>query len=150
MDYHIVESINRHIQKHIKGLRVTGSFKRKEPVIYELEYVCKRDLQEIVNEFNNIYGIEEITNNPRFVNFSFNTDFGNIVINIWRAGDNYEYFYKCLIHDLQNDKLEKLKDQALKQNYCLDDNGFKNTIGQLLYIVNRKCLYKIIKYTPLP
>lgn len=148
MEYHIVESINRHIHKNIKGLRVTGSYKRKDPVISELEYICKRDLQDIVNEFNNIYGIEEIINTPRFVKFSFITDFGDIVINIWRAGDNYEYFYKCLIHDLHKDKIEKLKDMALKQNFYLDDNGFKNTIGQLLGIVNRKCLYKIIKYTP--
>lgn len=144
MDYSIVESVNRHIQKTIKGLRVSGSFKRKEPEINDLDYITKRDIQEVYNEFDLAYTVIEITNEPRFISFWFETDFGSLKVNIWRVGDNYEYFYKCLIHDLYNDKVEMLKDMALKHNYCLDDNGLKNDINQMIYITNRKKLYSIL------
>ena len=146
MDYSIVESVNRHIQKTIKGLRVSGSFKRKEQQIKELVYITKRNLEDINIEFNLAYTIREIINEPTFISFWFETDFGDIKVNIYRVGDNYNYFYKCLYYDLYSDKIEKLKEQAMLNNYCLNDNCLKNDIGQMLYITNRKKLYSILKY----
>ena len=147
MDYSIVESVNRHIQKTIKGLRVSGSFKRKEQQINELVYITKRKLEDVNIEFNLAYTIREIINEPTFISFWFETDFGSIKVNIYRVGDNYNYFYKCLYYDLYSDKIEKLKDMALKHNYCLNDNGLKNAIGQYIDIMNRKKLYSILQRT---
>ena len=145
MDYSIVESINRHIQKTIKGLRVSGSFKRKEQQINELVYITKRNLEDVNIEFNLAYTIIEIINEPTFISFWFETDFGSIKVNIYRVCDNYNYFYKCLFNDLYSDKIEKLKDMALKHNYCLNDNGLKNDIGQYISVLNRKKLYSILQ-----
>ena len=36
---------------------------------------------------------------------------------------------------------------ALKHNYCLNDNGLKNAIGQYIDIMNRKKLYSILQRT---
>lgn len=145
MEYSIVESINRHIQKNIKGLRITGSFKRKDDIINDLEYITKKPIDDILLSFQELYELEIIICGLRFISFWFNSDFEPLKICIYRACDNYEYWFKCLAHDVSLEQYLQMKEQALKANYMLDDNGLKNAIGQMVFINNRKKLRKLIK-----
>lgn len=145
MDYSTVSSIWRHIKDYIKGLRVSGSFKRKEELINDLDIITKRDIHSIVIEMKDYYDVDVLEEGSKFARLKFNFDGGHINIDIWRAMDKYDYFYKCLLRDLDKGHSIYWKKQALKYNYHLSDNGLKNSIGQYVNIMSRKELKRLLK-----
>lgn len=145
MDYSTILSIWKHMKDYIKGLRISGSLKRKEEFIEELDIITKRDIHDIVKEMKDYYDVEIIEENNRYAKIKFIYDGGFININIRRAMDNYDYFYKCLAKDLDKGSFLYWKYRALKLNYLMNDSGLKNCIGQYVNIVSRKELRRLLK-----
>jgi len=145
MEYSLVQSINRHIQGLIKGLRVTGSYKRKSEIINDLDYITKKPLDYIKTQFKDYYDVDVIKDGERYIRLLFKSDFGNLPIDIWYVSDNYEYYYACLMFDMDKAHSIYWKKQALKHNYHLSNLGLKNAIGQWIDITNKQKLRKLLE-----
>ncbi len=133
MDYKYAKNFVSLIKKHIPGLYITGSIKRKEKTINDIDFITLKKLDKIYDKFKKYFGdrISEKKGGDKFISFEINGH----KIDIWKANDKSELFFKRLLHDLDKGHVIGLHNKAKKLGYSLTENGlFKD--GEKIEIDN--------------
>lgn len=125
MIYIEIIPIVKHIQKYIGDLYITGSYRRKEPIIDNLDFITKIDLKGIVSRFNFRYNISDINQNDEYLQFILKIDNSEINITVWKANDKYEYQFLKYMKDMNKSKNIEYKNIASTNGLILTDKGLK-------------------------
>jgi DNA polymerase/3'-5' exonuclease PolX len=138
MNYKEASNFDKYLRKTIKGLYITGSLKRKAPIIHDIDYITLRDLDDVLK---NLYiPFELIRNGKKHKSIIIE----EVQVDFWRAKDRYELFYKRLLRDLDKGHSIYWKKQAKKEGLHLSEVGlFEN--NHKLDITTKKELKKILK-----
>jgi len=142
MDYKNVLKIVKLIKAEVKGLYITGSVKRKSPLINDIDFITTRNLSDVISDLGEIWPFFAILKDGKKHKSIFIESL-DIQIDFWRALNKNELFYKRFLRDLPKGKAIYYKKLAKKQGLRLTDNGLYQN-DQLLDITNRKDLLKII------
>ena len=148
MNLEEAQELNKIIKKEIKGLYITGSLKRKNKIINDLDYITKRDLNEIYKDLLiklPLLNVLKLRGGEYYIKMKCNGggDEVDVNIDIWKVDNNYELFYSRLLHDLDKGHAIYWKKQAIKQGYKLTDKGLYNLITDKYLMIQSK---KDLKY----
>lgn len=125
MLYTDVKPIVKHIQKYIKGLYASGSYRRKEDNVNDLDFITKRNLDEVIDDFKNMYETEIIKQGDDYAQIKLDLDEGPLNIDIWRANDDYEYNFLKWMRDFDKGHNIYYRKLAKDNGYTLSDRGLK-------------------------
>lgn len=136
MNFDRAKTIASHIMYNIKGLYITGSIKRKEDFINDIDFITKRDLNDILLDFDYFYNIEVKQKGNDYMRLDFICSYGNINIDIWKANDNYEYKFLKWMRNLDKGHNIYYRKLAKDKGLILSDRGLKN--GNVYLNINTK------------
>lgn len=142
MEYKNIIKIVKMIKKHITGLYITGSIKRKTPFINDIDFITLRPLNEIISELGDIwpyFGIIKDGNKHK----SIYLEILDLQIDIWKAENKYELFFKRLLRDLDKGHSIYYKKMAIKKGLKLSEKGLFRD-DKLINVSNRKELKEIL------
>lgn len=126
MDYEDAKKITDHIQKYISGLYLSGSMRRKEPIVNDIDFITKRPLDNIITDFiYSGYNFKVIINGEEYKQIKFINVISDIVIDIWRARDNYEYKFLKWMRDMDKGHNIFYRKLAKAKGLILSDRGLK-------------------------
>jgi len=158
MKLRLMKSIVYKIQKTINGLYVSGSYRRNEETINDLDFITKRGLVSVLQDFEKEFVVIKIhSQGHKYLSMDVIIPFWNghitemdrqdrtVKIDIWFAGDDYEYFYKKLMHDLDKGHSIYWKKQAKEKGFQLSDLGLKQIIDGKEYLIDIKSKQKLKK-----
>ena len=138
--------LNKEIKHHIKGLYIVGSLRIKEEEIDYLDYITKRDLNDVFKDFDNWNNgnIQIIREGNLYISF-YLTGIEWVKIDIWRARDIYEYDFLKVLRSMDKGHNIWLRLKAISHGYKLSDRGMtKIDNDEKIAIKNKKDLYKYI------
>ena len=144
MEYSKAKNIVENIKYNIKGLYCIGSYKRKDEIIKELDFLTTRELQKVWDDFNYHYECNiEIFRND-YMQIKIKIDIGFIFIEIWKAEGDYDYNFLKWMRTITKEQNNLLVEQATKKGLILDDRGLKNNNNQYYGFANFKRLKKFL------
>jgi len=119
--------IKNHIIQYVKGLYFTGSIRRKEHDINVIDFITKRDLQEVYLDIAELYlgNIKVNREGDKYMSLTFESEYGDINIDIWRAMDNYEYKFMKWLRNMPRDENIYYRHLAKEKGLTLSDRGLK-------------------------
>lgn len=144
MEYSKAKNIVENIKGNIKSLYSIGSYKRKDEIIKELEFLTTRELQKVWDDFNYYYECNiEIFRND-YMQIKIKIDIGFIFIEIWKAEGDYDYKFLKWMRTITKEQNNLLFEQATKKGLILSDRGLKNNNNQYYGFENFKKLKKFL------
>lgn len=159
MNYDRMNDVVKNIKVDIKGLYTSGSVKRKEDFINNIDFITLKDLDSLLIEFYKKFDVVRVlTQGENFICFEINIhirlhnlDYEErdeiVQIDIYRAFNKYEYFYKKFMKDLDICHQNYYKNLAKEKGLRLSDLGLFKPVGNtegMLYITDRKELKRIL------
>lgn len=140
------------MKKNVKGLYITGSIRRKQETVSDYDFITKRHIQDIVEDFIDCMDdVEIVKQGLKYCSLVAKRGKLEFIIDVWRAGSSYEYFYKKLFHDLDKGHVIGLINKAKEAGYTISDTGLRllteapeGVNGILVDIKNRKDLRGVI------
>ena len=97
MKKQIVDNIVKLLDENVNGLYVVGSYRRGEEIIKDLDFVTKRDLNDVLYDINRIMNFDTIVIGPEYVRIQvYYTHQYSISI------DEKIFQYMCLLIFLDN------------------------------------------------
>jgi len=146
MEYNYIKKITNHIQKYIKGLYIVGSIRRKEELVNDIDFVTKKDLPNLLEEFASLYDITVNTLGEKYTSFTLSSDHFKIEVNIWKANDEYEYVQNKILRTLDKGHYIGLRKLANKKGLKLTEQGLYDTTNKhYIHFKNKKELLKLLK-----
>lgn len=149
MEYSEAKIIVNWIQEIIKGLYVTGSYRRKEPIINDLEFITKKSLNIVLREFEDllIVGYEHQPDPyAKYFSFQILVGYKKIKVDIWRAYDDREYFFKKFNRDLDKGHLIYYEKLAIDKGLKLTENGLYRSNDRPYDITTKRDLLHVLKH----
>ncbi len=137
MNYQKANKLANNLKRHIKGLYITGSLKRKAEIINDLDFITLRKLNDILNQFENI---QLLKNGDKHISFIYN----GVQYDIWKATNRYELFYKRLLRDMDKGHVIYWKNQAKKHDFKLTERGLYDNYNNLINVTNKTILKKLL------
>jgi DNA polymerase (family 10) len=139
MEYNYIKKITNHIQKYIKGLYIVGSIRRKEEIVNDIDFVTKKDIDEIIKDFSNLYDIYIDTMGDKYTSFSILIGNNAIKVNIWKANDKYEYDQTKTLRTLDKGHYIALRKLAKNKGFRLSESGlYDHNNGHFIHFKNKK------------
>jgi len=123
MEYNKTKVIVENIIKNIYGLYVSGSFRREEEVINELYFITLRNLKNVLEELQELYNTEIISNGEKYLSFYLITNYGKTKVDIWRGENSYSYKFLKWMRDMDKGHSIAYKKMAKEKNLTLSDYG---------------------------
>lgn len=127
MDFSVANILVNYLKENINDLFFTGSYFRQEPKIKDLDIITKRKLEKVLDDFIELFGIENIKVNKQgkyYMKILLRIpDWGKVKIDIWYAENNLEYFYKKTLRNLDKGHAIYWHNQAKSKGYHLSENG---------------------------
>lgn len=126
-----IKEVAEYLKKNIKGLYITGSIRRKENVINDIDFITKRNLNDILEEIRFL----PLLNDDKFLVLSFGEKYlsvkieclcrhkVSITVDIWRAFDDYEYKFLKWMRNIDKGRNIYLRKKAKEKGYRLSDRG---------------------------
>jgi DNA polymerase/3'-5' exonuclease PolX len=146
MEYNFIKKISNHIQKYIKGLYIVGSIRRKEALVNDIDFITRKDLPILLEEFSNLYDIVVNALGEKYTSFTLSSDDLEIEVNIWKANDEYEYVQNKILRSLDKGHYIGLRKLANKKGLKLSEQGLYNTANKhYIHFKNKKELLKLLK-----
>ncbi len=146
MNYNLANNIANHIRNNIKGLYITGSLKRKNPIINDIDLITLKTLQPIKNNLYKMFeNIQTLKDGDKHKSFKIEIYDEPVQVDIWKANDKYELFYKRFNRDMEKGKNIYYKKQAHKLDLNLTENGLFDNEGNPIQITNTKQLKSYLK-----
>jgi len=146
MNYQLAKNISNFITYNIKGLHVSGSLKRKSSIINDIDYITKKPLNPIKNELYKLFdNIETLKDGMKHKSFLLEIYDQPVQLDIWKAENDYELFYKRFNRDLERGKSIYYKKQARKLGYKLTENGLYDESGNIVNITDTNQLKDFLK-----
>jgi DNA polymerase/3'-5' exonuclease PolX len=134
MKLEVAEQIVRHIKDRIKGLHITGSIKRKEPNIADIDFLTNKNLTYITSEIMQLYNTKINSTGPYYTSLYISTVHGVIKIDLWRPRDVYEYKFLKWFREMPKGKNIHYRTLAKKKGLSLSDRGLYTDSNHTEYI----------------
>lgn len=135
----------KHIQKYIKGLYVSGSFKRKEEEINDLDFITKKKIDDLLDKFQYYYDIRILRQGNDYASIIIELPKQDLKIDIWRGDDNYQYKFLKWFRDIDKGHNIYYRKLAKEKGYILSDRGLKNIKhNYFMDFSNKKSLMKFL------
>jgi len=123
MDYETAARIVSFINKHIKGLYVVGSIRRREDINNDIDFITTKNLDVILDNFRKIFDDIDIkVEGDKYVDFKV----GDIEINIWKANNKIEYNHMKILRTLDKGHTIGLRRMAKEKGMRLSEKGLYN------------------------
>lgn len=142
MEYSKVLKLANEIQKDIPGLYITGSLKRKAPIVNDIDFLTMNNLNDILDKLKEITDLDILAKGEKHLSVHLN-DF-DIQADFWKANNRYELFYKRFLRDIDKGHSIYYKKQAIKYGYKLTENGLYKK-DEKVNIHNKKDLLNLLK-----
>jgi DNA polymerase/3'-5' exonuclease PolX len=137
-----IELVNELSKKY--HMRPTGSYKRENEFINDLDFLTYNDPQKIYEDMKSLYNIILVSNGPLYVHFRL---WDIIDVNIWKINKENHIFQK-LGHDYDKQLQISLRRKAKNMGYRLTSNGlFSNVTNEKIPIDTIKDIFRILKVT---
>jgi len=146
MNYNLAKNITNYIKYNIHGLHTTGSLKRKAEIINDIDFITLNNLNPIKKTLYEMFeNIQTLKNGDKHKSFKLEIYDQPVQVDIWKANNNYELFYKKFNRDLEKGKSIYYKKQAHKKGLKLTENGLFDTNNEQINITNTTELKKYLK-----
>ena len=127
MNFNYANRIAILIEGSLRGLVVTGSIARRDKIINDIDFVTKRNLNDIIDEMFDSFLFLSPDDIKAHGSRVLRINFGGINIDIWRAGNNYEYQFLKFMRDIDKGHNIGLRKRFKMMGYKLSDYGLYNT-----------------------
>lgn len=137
MRFGVARDIAYSIQNVIPDLYITGSVRRKEEEIKDLDFITRRPITAIIDEMVNM-GATVKNKGPRYASFSIDflptgNDIQTVNVDIWYAKNDYDYLFKKTMRNMDKNHYIGLVMKANKNGYHLSENGLKDNNGRYIH-----------------
>lgn len=134
-----------HISKNIDGLYISGSIHRNEPYPNDIDIITRRNLDEVMREFNNLYNILMVIDGDKYKLFNILLPECHIPIDLWHSDSGYSFWYAKLLRNMDRGHNIYWRNQAKKIGLTLSEKGlFDNAVNQYLDITDKARLIKLL------
>ena len=124
MKKQIVDNIVRLLDENVKGLYVVGSYRRNEDIINDLDFVTKRDLNDVLRDINRIMNFDSLVIGPDYVRIRlYYTHQYSISVDIWKANNMYEYKFLKWMRTMDKEHNIGYRLMAKNKGLLLSDRG---------------------------
>lgn len=127
MELKKINNIVTHIRHNIAGMYISGSVKRKEPIINDIDIITKRELSRVLDDFKYFYNAKVNKEGDSYMQIKLDDiTYGPIIIDIWKANSDSEYKFLKWMRNLDKGHNIFLKKKAKERGYSLSDRGLRN------------------------
>lgn len=136
----IKDSVQKFLEE-IKGLTIVGSFKRKDTKINDLDFVTKRDLNDVLEDVKKYYDIKVVKHGKKYLQFKMD----DLIFDVWKA-EPEDFKHMIIMRSLDKGHSIGYKKKAKEKGFKLNDNGlFKSDSGERINIKSLKELKNILE-----
>lgn len=128
MDYDKKLNLAKNIMSNIQGLYITGSIKRKEPEINDIDFITKKPTSLILMELGFYYGkssLKILSYGKEYMRIKYISNEGNVDIDFWRANDDYEYKFLKWMRNMSKGENIYYRKLAKNKGLTLSDRGLR-------------------------
>jgi DNA polymerase/3'-5' exonuclease PolX len=119
-EYKEIDDFIKYIKSKISGLYFVGSYARQEPVINDLDIVSMRNINDIIDDFKNLYpNLKIIKQGEKYGRIKIS----KLFIDIWKAKDKEELKSLKVIRSLDLGHNIAYRKIAGKLGLSLNDYG---------------------------
>lgn len=126
MDYDVAKSIIENIQSKIKGLYISGSFRRGEEEIGDIDFITRRSLSSVLWEFQDYFNIKIVRHGLKMASIIMKFPYHEAQIDIWHAKDKYEYKFLKWMRNMDKGRSIAYRKMAKEKGLVLSDYGLED------------------------
>lgn len=144
MEYRSAKILSNLIKKHAQGLYLTGSLKRKEPVINDIDFITIRPIQNVYDQLKKFFGtqLKFVKGDKKYMQLNIR----NVPVDIWHADTVEELLLKRFLRDVDKGHAIGLHKKANKKGYRLTEKGLFDKDGKKIQINNVQELHELLSF----
>ena len=146
MDYKYAKDIADTLKEEVSGLIITGSIKRKAKIVNDIDILTFKNLPPILDKIQELYPNNMVLKNgDKHISIKVEIDDEEVQIDVWKALNRYELFYKKFNRDMERGRNIGYKKMAKNKGYLLSETGLYDENSNLINITNAKELEMFLK-----
>ena len=142
MDYKYAKDIADTLKEEVSGLIITGSLKRKAKIVNDIDLLTLKNLPPILDKIQELYPNNMV---HKHISIKVEIDDEEVQIDVWKALNRYELFYKKFNRDMERGRNIGYKKMAKNKGYLLSETGLYDENSNLINITNAKELEMFLK-----